>query len=70
MKTHALVSPKGMGTKINLDRDLDKGPSTAALISPKYTKKPVLSAAGSTKPISRLIDASVSYGNCITFIAD
>lgn len=61
MKTHGLVSPKGQtGTKISLD--LDRAPSATALLSPKYTKKPLIPAPAvkpPPEPPVKLIDAKV-----------
>ncbi len=72
MKTHGLISPKGFAApKI----DLDRVPSAAALLSPKYTKKAVIPTA-STKPSSstkvadfapKIIDAKVESFFCVYF---
>ena len=55
MKTHGLISPKGLGPKI----DLDRVPSTAALLSPKYIKKAFIPAAKVAEAVPKLIDAKV-----------
>jgi len=63
MKTHGLISPKGNNGKINLDiKDLDKVNSAAALLSPKYMKKPLIPAKPvvPAKPAEpKLIDAKL-----------